>query len=218
MNLSCEALFEFPEVKPVRTPGPLEKLWQSPSGFGTMFLSGEEVCRREQEAKSLGVREAESRLLGEHEGELTRLRAEVAGVLAAFERQRDEYFQRVEKEVVRLAIAIARKVIGRELQLDPGSLTAAVKEILRRINREGDVTVRVSPEKVTAWEAALARDVAGASLEIRPDPDLNPWRCVLDTSLGTTVVDPFAELDDIEEAMMRTTNESSAPAESTMVQ
>lgn len=219
MSSSSEVRFEFPESKAARIPGPLEKLWQSTSSYGTMFLSGDEVYRREEEARGHAIQETELRLGGEHERELNHLRCEVTEALAGFERERQKYFLQIEREVVRLALAIARRAVNKEVKADPAILSGAVKEVLQRLDRQGEAKLRVPPADAPAWEKSLSASGASTSLfTLTADPTLPSGKCILETSVGSTSLDPFSELDDIEESLMQAATSPSHPAESAMVQ
>ena len=200
MSSSSEVRFEFPEVVVPRAPGPLEKLWQA-SAFGTAFLSEDEVQRRELEARALGIEETERRLRAQHERESGELRATVFEALSGFARDRQRYFDRMEKEVVRLAVAVARKVVGRELREDPAMLAGAVRQVLQRLEHDGKIRLRVSPGEVAAWEKAMP--LRTNEFVLLADESLEGARCVLETPVGVTVLDPFAELEEIESVFMQ---------------
>lgn len=202
MSLSCESRFEFPEAKTERSPGPLEKLWQSNS-CGTMFLSGDEVHRREQQARMLGMQETERRLEAEHAGELLQLRAGIAGTIADFTMQRQSYFRNIEKDVVRLSVAIARKIIGKELQVEPAILSGVVSQVLQRLERDSDVTLHVPPSEERIWLEVLARKSLQACAVVVADPSLPPGRCILETPIGSMDLDPWTELDGMEQQLLQ---------------
>lgn len=216
MSSSSEVRFRFPESPMPHAPGPLEKLWQSAPSSDTMFLSAHEVQRREQEARAFAIHETELRLHSEHQRELAKLRHAVSGALSGFEREREQYLQAMEKQVVKLSLAIAHKVIGRELEHDPALLAHVVKDVLTRLKRDGESMLRVSPAEISAWESALAE--VGDSCQVKADSTLSPGRCVLETPLGSTNLDPISELADIEEAFSKAARTKSPDTESGMVQ
>src|SRR5882672_12144263 len=74
--------------------------------------------RDEQEIQE-ARREGESRARQAFEEELERVRGNIRTALIKFEKERVTYFQKVETEVVQLALSIARKVLYREAQVDP---------------------------------------------------------------------------------------------------
>ncbi len=217
MSLSSEVRFEFMEVKPIRSPGPLERLWQSPS-FGTSFLSSEEVRRREHLARLHGAQEVELHLNAECDRKLQQLQREVSEALAAFERERHQYFQHVEKEVVKLALAIAYKVIGHELKVNPASLSGVVQDTLMRLQTDGEVTLRVSPAESQAWRTALDARSRHSGFTIVEDETLPIGRCLLETSVGSTTLDPISELAEVEQALVQRGIPGGEPTESPLVQ
>ena len=75
-----------------------------------------------------------------------RCREEGDEALKEFEDERAEYFRRVEGEVVQLALAIARKILQREAELDPTLLTALVRIALERMQCGSVVRIRVAAE------------------------------------------------------------------------
>ena len=83
-------------------------------------------------------------------------------------RTRKTYYRRVESEVVQLALAIARKILHREAQLDPRALAGIVRVTLEKLRRGTTVHLHVQPaEKLPTgattsparWKAALAPEV-----------------------------------------------------------
>ena len=72
---------------------------------------------------------------------------------AQFAAQREGYFQRVESEVVQLALSIARKILHREAQIDPLLLAGIVRVALESLNDGTQVRLRANP----AGDSLLAR-------------------------------------------------------------
>lgn len=120
----------------------------------------------EQEAKSLsGALAAERR---ERAEEVERLRAELSALADSAER-----------ELVRLSVAVARRVVGRELALDPALIVAWAREAIEASALAGRFTIaagREVTERVPAggWaelEPAVVEDahVAEGACEIRSE-------------------------------------------------
>ena len=65
-------------------------------------------------------------------------------VCEEFARERTKYFADVEAEVVKLALAIAARVLHREAELDPLLLTGVVRVALEKV-AEDSATVFVCP-------------------------------------------------------------------------
>ena len=138
-----------------------------------------------------------------YEAELERTRTGLRTALLKFEKERAEYFQKVEPEVVQLALSIARKVLHRESQLDPYLLAGMVRVALDQIESKTRVVVRVHPLYAADCRAFFAHGMdAHAVPEIQEDPAIEPEQCVLQTELGTTALGIEVQLKEIEKGLM----------------
>ena len=147
------------------------------------------VSRAEERARAVlaeaeAAREriaAEARAEGLREGE-----AKAAAALAAAASARDRLLADVEGEVVALALAVARRVLGRELAA-PGAVAALASAALAEARSRREVVLRVSPSDagaLRAAEGALGAVLARAPLALREDPALAPGDVVVETEAG----------------------------------
>src|SRR5208282_6358971 len=101
-----------------------------------------------------------------------------------FARERATYFQRVEAEVVGLALAIARKILHREAQVDPLLLAGVVRVGLDNVAAGTHVRLRVHPGQIQAWREFFAQQPDLQALpELTGDATLALGRCMLETEL-----------------------------------
>lgn len=179
----------------------LERLWTSEGKSPDSPPVSEDQIR---------AREARVRKEGRDEG-LAQGRAEVDKRLAGekqvlvqavrdFARERETYFQRVEPEVVGLAVAIARKILHREAQVDPVLLAGVVRVGLDKIAAGTRVRLRVQPNQIQAWQAFFSQQPdLPAPPELVGDAALGPGRCILETELGSTDLTLETQLKEIEQ-------------------
>jgi flagellar biosynthesis/type III secretory pathway protein FliH len=164
-------------------------------------------------AAAAAARETQARALGRQEGltetrkifdeQLGRERLNLSAALAEFTRDRAAYFQKVEGEVVQLALSIARKILHREAQLDPLLLAGIVRVALEKIDGATGVVLRIHPENAADWRRYLAAQLAPADRpEIVEDPAHPLDRCTLETSMGTAVIGLEMQLKEIEQGLM----------------
>jgi flagellar assembly protein FliH len=139
-----------------------------------------------------GLAEFEKRVLAEKQ-----LLAEAIG---GFARERATYFQRVEAEVVALAVAIARKILHREAQVDPLLLAGVVRVGLDNVAAGTHVRLHVHPKQVQAWKDFFSQqnDMQSAP-ELMGDPTLGLGHCMLETELGSTDLTLESQLKEIEQ-------------------
>jgi flagellar assembly protein FliH len=150
-----------------------------------------EAARRagRQDAKDECVEEFEERLKAEQE--------KIQQVCTNFTKERQRYFVQVEGEVVKLALAIAARVLHREAKIDPTMLTSAVRVALGRMQEDSGVVLRVSTEDEAMW-----REVAGvgdwAQVQLVADERMLAGECVLETNVGKIELGVSAQLEEIE--------------------
>jgi flagellar assembly protein FliH len=108
--------------------------------------------------------------------------------------------QSAEADLVKLAVAIARRVLRREISLDPEAITALVAHAVSRLNSRDVARVRTHPDLANALQRALAGKPA-ASLAIETDASLMPGSIVFETQLGALDASVETQLDEIERGL-----------------
>jgi flagellar assembly protein FliH len=116
-----------------------------------------------------------------------------------FAAARDHYFARVEQEVVRLALAIASRILHRESQIDPLLLSGAVKVALGQLSESTEVQLHVPSGEAELWTEMLH---LMPNLPLRPavfsDDRLQAGECSLETQVGSVDLGVRAQLAEIE--------------------
>jgi flagellar assembly protein FliH len=161
--------------------------------------SEDEVRVKVEQARALGIKEGEAQAGARFERELAAQREAMAKALEDFAREREGYFCRVEAEVVKLAVGIARKILHREVQVDPLLLAGVVRVALEKMAAGTSARLRVHPDHVYAWHDFFAnRQDRHPAPELLGDATLGMGHCVLETALGTTELTLEAQLAEIE--------------------
>jgi flagellar assembly protein FliH len=154
----------------------------------------EEVRREGREALERARREAEEQAEAGRRAAL-----EIGAALASFRAARDDYFAAVEQEVVKLALAIAARILNREASLDPLLLAGAVHVALGQLGETTGVRLRCPVEQVEGWRDRLRRL---PSLPFEPevvgDPALLAGDCRIEAHIGTVELGVRAQLEEIE--------------------
>jgi len=140
------------------------------------------------------------RLRAQAEAEIARARAnaaeegrreglsQAAAALARAAAARDRRLALAEREVAAVAIDVARTLIGRELDQDPGTVADLAARALSAARDRREVTLRVNPADAEAIRAAAGRLAAmlarAPGLEVREDPGLARGDAVVETEAG----------------------------------
>jgi flagellar assembly protein FliH len=115
-------------------------------------------------AEAAGKRgEAMLRRLAETLTELTTLRAEMIA--------------QTERQIVELSLAVARRIVHREIALDHDLLIAIARVALDRLGESAQVTIRLHPEEYEAISGARVAEFAGSNVKIMPDPRTGRGGC-----------------------------------------
>jgi len=124
-------------------------------------------------------------------------RTAVSKACAEFVRERARYFAGVEAEVVKLALAVAARVLHREAKLDPLLLTGVVRVALEKVAEDSATVLRVPVDATEMWREVFSMSPE-SSLQIVGDERLSAGECVLDTNVGRVELGVAAQLEEIE--------------------
>lgn len=165
---------------------------EPPSGMrGVDALAATRAAREQGLAE--GIRAGEE----SYRAKLTRLEA-LAETLRA---ERAEFFERIEPELVRLAVSIAEKIIGRELELNPDTVLDVIRGAVRRLRDREMLRVSVHPRDVARVREAredLISAVDGVrKLEVVEDRRVDIGGCVIETPNGTLDARIRTQMDEI---------------------
>lgn len=188
-------------------PVNVEPLWcepafQNPSQPEKKYTD-EDLSFREQRAWERGVHEAAAQARQNLETSLSAEREKLAVALNELAREQEDYFRKVEGEVVRLVLAVARKVLHREAQVDPLLLTGVVRVALEQIASGTSVKLRVPAVQTDSWRSALESFPNGSpKIEVVGDTSLEGPECLIVTEAGTTDISIEGQLAEIERGFM----------------
>ena len=124
--------------------------------------------------------------------------AQLNSMLRELAAQRPRLRMEAEEDTVKLAIAIARRVLHRELATDPDAILGLVKAAFAKLNAREAHRLRVCPAVTAALQENRGRLELPTSLEIVSDASLLPGGAVFETSRGeldASVDTQLAEID-----------------------
>jgi hypothetical protein len=128
------------------------------------------------------------------------LRGQIVEAHAAMAGLRREILANSEGELVRLALAIAERVVGRELTTDPKLVVSWAREAVEQLAAEENVVIAVARDVAKAVSPEAWRDV-GTAHKRQTDPQLAPGTVEVRTPEGTIATGADARLGAIAEAL-----------------
>jgi flagellar assembly protein FliH len=130
-------------------------------------------------------------------GELQPVMDRLSRSLADLATVRSRVRKTAESDLLKLAIAVARRVIHRELTLDPGSIEGLIRVALEKLESRELCRVRVHPNQEPVIRTLLAR-FSAAPVELIPDGTLQSGDVLFETAHGTLDGSIEAQLQEIE--------------------
>jgi len=211
MNTLCD------EVSPEIEQTARDSVWSfrypliAAVGFPTRAASEAERATRMQRAEAAAIEAA--RQNGFRQGEaqaqvamtqkLEQERRAIVEEVERFAQERRAYFRRVEADVVTLALAIARKLLHREIQIDPLVLGGIVRVALDQVQAESKVSLRCSPSEHQSWQTFLASlPENNREITLVPDDTLDLGRVVLETLAGKVEIGLEDQLKEIKSGFL----------------
>jgi flagellar assembly protein FliH len=107
----------------------------------------------------------------------------VAQTLTDLSSLRETLIQQTERQMVQLALTIARRIVYREVSLDPELIAAMAHVALKKLGTASPATIRLNPEDYTV----ITRDGerwGGAQVTVVPDPAITRGGCLVESEFG----------------------------------
>ena len=106
-----------------------------------------------------------------------------------------------EADLLILALAIARKILHRELSIDPDAIAGLIKVSIEKIRMQEILRVRVHPQNQQIVQQLLARMPGSTRIEILPDAKLDVGGVLVETSRGDFDASVDLQLKEIERGL-----------------
>jgi flagellar assembly protein FliH len=193
-----------PTAWPVVEQTPGEGVARAP-GMESMHAgvneSASQIEQRIRDAHHAGLREGEasgrSRATAELQPVLERLARSITDLAALRPRLRRE----AEADLLRLALAIARRILRRELAIDPDAIHGLVLGALEKLQGQEICKIRVHPSHTPLLGEALKQSRPGAQVEIIADPSTEPGAVLFETERGSLDASTESQLQEIERGL-----------------
>jgi flagellar assembly protein FliH len=154
-----------------------------------------------QVAYESGVREGEATARQKLEGEVRRAVEQLAVSAAQVAASRADALRRAEADVVQLSMEIARRVLHRELSVDPAALGALVRAALDKLATQRVCRVRVHADQEQLVRATLAQLGRGDEIEIISDATQPRGSAVFETENSSLDASIDTQLREIERGL-----------------
>ena len=115
----------------------------------------------------------------------------------------------MEHEVVKLALAIAARVLRREAQVDPLFLIGAVRVVLGQLAEAIQVKLRVPADETELWSETIAHlPNLRNTPSVISDDRLQLGECVIETEMGSVDLGVSTQLREAERSLFHPSGSS----------
>jgi flagellar assembly protein FliH len=156
--------------------------------------------KRARESYAAGLRDGETAARTRAAADLELVTARIAHSIDEIAALRPRLRAEAEADLVRLALAIARRVLRRELAIDPEALHGLVLAALEKLQGQEVARVRVHPSHA-ALVAGCLRQKSASSVEVIPDPAREPGSVIFETQRGNLDASVESQLQEIERGL-----------------
>ena len=155
--------------------------WDAPLFGGTSdggFVTASQLEDLQRQAYDEGRAAGYKDGLQSGEAELKRRLQRFDQLLESFAKPYEQLDEAVEKNLVELAIAIARQLFRREIRIDPSHIVGVVREAIRLLpDASRNVTVHLHPEDAELVEELLAAPEGERAWTVAEDPLMDRGGC-----------------------------------------
>jgi flagellar assembly protein FliH len=113
---------------------------------------------------------------------------------------RNEMIHRTERQAIQLVLAIAERIVQREITLDRSLLLGMARVALDRLGEYGSATIRLNPDDYQAIGAKPSID--GAAVEVLADASVPRGGCHVQSDFGFMDVSPESQFRELARALL----------------
>jgi flagellar assembly protein FliH len=169
-----------------------------PLPSGPVLHAGSALEQQLQGAYQRGFQDGQNAVQQELGGQVDAMAARLARTIEEVSGLRQRYRHEAEGDVIALAMAIARRILHRELTVAPEALLGLLKAALEKIEVREVHRVRVRPEDAPLVQQHLDKMGLPQRVELIVDPGLERGAIILDSSRGALDVSVETQLAEIE--------------------
>ncbi|HEX4949616.1 MAG TPA: FliH/SctL family protein [Blastocatellia bacterium] len=152
----------------------------------------------ESAAQEQGLAAARAQMEQEVQAATADLRAKLAHTLSELEPLYTQIATRAERDLVRLSLAIARRVVQREVATDPDIVLTLARVALERLHPRAVATVRLHPEDFDYVNAHRHQLSSTGAIELAADTSVGRGGCIVQSEHGdidARIEEQFARIE-----------------------
>ncbi len=126
----------------------------------------------------------------------------VAQTIESLGQLRRTIIRQTEQQVVELALTLARRVVHREVSLDPQLVAALAHVALERLGERAPATIRLHPDDYATVLAQRGEQWEGAQVTVVPDAAVARGGCLVESDFGMIDGSVDAQFDELTRGLL----------------
>jgi len=165
--------------------------------------------QRVAEARAAALREGEAAGRSRAAAELQPVLERLAHSIDELAQLRPRLRREAEGDMIKLSLAIARRVLRREMSVDPGAMHGLVLGALEKLQSQEIHRVRVHPSRALAVDTCLRENLPGTTVQVIADPGREQGAVIFETTHGNLDASIDCQLQEIERGLTDRLNRQS---------
>lgn len=189
-------------VTPLLRPSPAGTgRGEPPRSFVATDLAAERIAAIEREARERGFAAGEREAREAAHARIEAALARFANTIDRIAALRGDLLRQSERDLVRLAIAMAERIVRREVQLDRDLVLTMARAAIARLGDTAIATIRLNPDDLAALSARLEIRTATGPIRLVEDPRIASGGCFVESDLGVVDATIEAQLQELRSAL-----------------
>jgi len=113
---------------------------------------------------------------------------------------RNDLLKRAEHDLVRLALALAERIVRREIALDRDLLVTMARVAIDRVGPGTVATIKLNPADYAQLTASQAVDTG--AVQVLADPSVSRGGCIVQTEIGLIDIGIEAQIAELSQALL----------------
>jgi flagellar assembly protein FliH len=125
---------------------------------------------------------------------------------------RADMIRRTERQMVQLALAIASRLVHREITIDRGLLAGMARVALDRLGEHASATIRLHPDDYLAVTSVQTAPWASEQVRLVADPQVSRGGCLVQSDFGFMDASADAQIHELARLLLEDTESRAEPA------
>lgn len=133
--------------------------------------------------------------------------AQTTELLVKARAEQEQFLKSANRDLMDLAFKIAEKIIGKQLEMEPETIIAIVKQAMQTVRQSKQLTIRVHPEdaKLLKENEEELQETLGRQriLDLVEDKKVHRGGCIIESEIGTVEAQLQTQLDRLKKILLQ---------------